>query len=65
MSKDWIIEVLGDLRGFAVMNDLPTLAVQLEEAIVIAIAEVGQDDPAPSQAGAHGAQAERFAGTAR
>ena len=59
MSKDWIIEVLGDLRGFATMNDLPSTAAQLEEAIVTAIAEVSQSDPAPMRTGRHDAQAGR------
>jgi len=31
MGKDWIIDVLADLRTFAQKNDLPILAVQLEE----------------------------------
>jgi hypothetical protein len=64
MSKDWIIEVLGDLKGFAATNDLPTLAAQLEEAIVVAAAEVGQ--PAPKAETAwHGADAQRRIGAAR
>ncbi|GIT91267.1 hypothetical protein JANAI62_17230 [Jannaschia pagri] len=65
MSKNWIIEVLGDLRGFAVMNDLPTLADQLEEAIVVAIAEIPPEDTASAGAGPNGAEAGRFAGTTR
>ncbi|MDB2407116.1 hypothetical protein N9W17_01110 [Jannaschia sp.] len=65
MSKDWIIEVLGDLRGFATMNDLPATAVQLEEAIVVAIAEISQDVPAPARAGTYDAKVERSVGEAR
>lgn len=65
MSKNWIIMVLGDLRGFAASNDLPILAQQLEEAIVVAHAEIGEDKPASPQARLNGSQAERFAGTAQ
>ncbi|UWQ18677.1 hypothetical protein [Jannaschia sp. M317] len=61
MSKNWIIEVLGDLRGFASVNDMPNLAEQLEEAIVVAIAEIGQV-PAPQQADLHGAEVGRYTG---
>ncbi|MGB3408892.1 MAG: hypothetical protein WBA67_15530 [Jannaschia sp.] len=64
MSKNWIIEVLADLHGFAAVNGLPALADQLEEALVVAIAEIGQDEPASAQAERHGAQAGRPAGTA-
>lgn len=63
MAKDWIIEVLGDLHGFAAANDLPTLADQLEEAIVIASAELGQVGPVPTGVGHHGSQIGRSAGT--
>ncbi|MEM7641888.1 MAG: hypothetical protein AAF366_05115 [Pseudomonadota bacterium] len=47
MSKDWIIEVLGDLRGFAVTNGMPSLAEQLEEAVVVAVTELAQTTPRP------------------
>lgn len=40
MAKEWVIEVLGDLRGFARTNDLPTLAEQLDEAITVALTEI-------------------------
>ncbi|MFO6464785.1 hypothetical protein ACK8OR_10360 [Jannaschia sp. KMU-145] len=46
MSKKWIIEVLGDLKGFADANRLPELASQLDEAIVTASVELVQDPPA-------------------
>ncbi|PWJ22104.1 hypothetical protein [Jannaschia seohaensis] len=65
MSKDWIIEVLGDLRGFATMNDLPVTAEQLEEAIVVAIAEVSQQPGARMRTEGHGAEAGRCAGGPR
>lgn len=42
MSKDWIIEVLGDLRRFAKANAMPSLAELLDEAIVTATVEIAQ-----------------------
>ena len=45
MSKDWIIDVLGDLRAFATANELPSLARQLEETVVVASVEIAQVDP--------------------
>jgi hypothetical protein len=65
MSKDWIIEVLGDLRGFATMNEMPTLAAQLEESIVVAIAEVSQAERGTSRTGKHDAEAARRVGEPR
>lgn len=40
MGHDWIIDVLADLRSFARQNDLPHLSAQLDEAIIVATAEV-------------------------
>lgn len=62
MSKEWIIDVLGDVRGFATANGLPTLADQLEEAIAVAVIEISQ--VAPGQAGLDGTEAGRHAGAA-
>jgi len=62
MSKDWIIEVLGDLRGFATMNEMPILADKLEETLVVAIAEVSQAEPAIARMGRHEAEAGRSLG---
>jgi len=42
MGKDWIIDVLADLRTFAQKNDLPILAVQLEETAWVAKAEISE-----------------------
>lgn len=63
MSKEWIIEVLADLRGFASANNLPTLAEHLEEAQVVALVELAQP-AAFAGAGRDGAEAGRLAGTA-
>lgn len=40
MGRDWIIDVLADLRSFARENDLPLLSAQLEEAGLVAEVEI-------------------------
>ncbi len=40
MSKDWMIDVLVDLRSFAGANLMPGLAEHLDDAIMIAAAEL-------------------------
>ena len=40
MDKEWIIDVLGDLRVFAQKNELPLLARQLDETLAIAKIEI-------------------------
>ncbi len=47
MGRDWIIDVLADLRSFARENDLPLLHQQLEEAGLVAEVEIASlgDDP--------------------
>lgn len=42
MGRDWIIDVLADLRAFARENELPMLAGQLDEAALIAEVELAQ-----------------------
>ncbi len=39
MRKDWIIDVLGDLRAFAETNGLEATAAGLEDAMLVALAE--------------------------
>ena len=48
MESDWILDVLSDLRTFATSNDLPKLAAQLDDAALIAMAELAR---APAQPG--------------
>ena len=43
MGNDWIVGVLADLRNFALMNDLPMLADQLDETSQVAKAEIAQE----------------------
>ena len=50
MGRNWIIDVLADLRSFARDNDLPLLSEQLEEAGLVAEVEIAsRPDPIHSQ----------------
>ena len=40
MGHNWIIDVLADLESYAHQNDLPMLADQIEQAALVATAEV-------------------------
>lgn len=62
MSKEWIIDVLGDVRSFAAANGMPTLAQELEEAIAVAATEIAQVPT--GQAGRYGAKTGGHAGSA-
>lgn len=42
MSHDWILDVLADLRRYALKNDLPKLADQVEQALRTARMELSQ-----------------------
>jgi hypothetical protein len=41
MSQEWMIDVLSDLRNFAQANGLAGLAEQLDDAILVAVTELG------------------------
>jgi len=43
MGNKWILDVLTDLRTFAVQNDLPQLATRLEETAALAHLEIASD----------------------
>jgi len=43
MSKDWIIDVLTDLRAFAHLNELPSLAEHLDDTVLVAAAELAEN----------------------
>ena len=45
MRHDWIFDVLSDLKAYAIQNDLAALAVKVEEAMVIARAEIEAEGP--------------------
>jgi hypothetical protein len=40
MRSDWILDVLADLRTFALSIDLPVLAEQLDDTALVALAEI-------------------------
>ena len=40
MRSDWILDVLADLRAFALSTDLPALAEQLAATALVALAEI-------------------------
>lgn len=40
MSNTWILDVLADLKSFAVRNDLPALAEQLDDTTLVAATEI-------------------------
>lgn len=42
MQYAWILDVLTDLRAFAVQNGLPALAEQLDDTSLLAAAEIAQ-----------------------
>ena len=40
MRSDWILDVLVDLRRFALSNNLPALAEQLDDTAIVALSEI-------------------------
>ena len=40
MQNDWILDVLADLKTFAMANDLRVLAEQLEDTTLVAASEI-------------------------
>lgn len=40
MQSEWILDVLADLRIFAISNQLPLLAEHLDDTALIAMAEI-------------------------
>ncbi len=40
MRNDWIVDVLADLKAFAVKSGLPVLAEQLDDTAIVALAEI-------------------------
>lgn len=40
MRSDWILDVLADLKAFALSIDMPTLAEQLDDTAIVAMAEI-------------------------
>lgn len=50
MTNEWIIDVLADLRQYALRNRYMALAEQLDDAIVVAAGELYAEQEAASQA---------------
>ena len=44
MANDWIIDVITDLRTYAIHNGLPALARQLDDATLVAATEIASRD---------------------
>lgn len=42
MAQDWIVDVLADLRSFALQNGLTSLAEQLDDTMLVAATEMAQ-----------------------
>ncbi len=40
MRSDWILDVLADLKTFALSTELPALAEQLDDTAIVAMAEI-------------------------
>ena len=44
MSNTWILDVLADLRSFALRNDLSALAEQLDDTTLVAATELASKE---------------------
>lgn len=63
MKNEWILDVLSDLRSFAISNHMDVLAEQLDDARLVAAAELAnQEGDVPAAAITNGsvAGANRF-----
>ena len=54
MRHDWIFDVLSDLRTYALQNNLPALAAKVDEALVLAKAEIEAEEAGEGGPGGHG-----------
>ncbi|MDP4034092.1 MAG: hypothetical protein Q8P60_14800 [Pseudorhodobacter sp.] len=58
MRHDWVFDVLKDLRSYALKNGLPLLAVQVEDTLRVARAEIAasdaEGDAGPQNGESHG-----------
>ncbi len=44
MKNDWILDVLADLKNFAVANGMPAVADKLNETAELAMIEIASDE---------------------
>ncbi|HAV08087.1 MAG TPA: hypothetical protein DEF12_07200 [Rhodobacteraceae bacterium] len=66
MKNDWIIDVLSDLRTFAVTNGMVQLADQLDHSRLIAMMEMASlAKEAPVSGGSDGIKHRAYSGRAR
>lgn len=54
MSHDWILDVLADLRNYALRNGLPETAAQAEATLRVARAEIRGPATDPGEGGPGG-----------
>jgi hypothetical protein len=54
MGHDWVFDVLRDLKSYADANGLNALAAKADEALKVAMAEIGAQDPAAAPCGPKG-----------
>lgn len=40
MRSDWILDVLSDIKSFAIANELPLLAEHLDDIAIVALTEI-------------------------
>ena len=57
MRSDWILDVLADLKTFALSINLPALAEQLDDTALVALAEIAAREERV-KAKTHGANAQ-------
>lgn len=63
MTQDWIMDVLADLRSFAVQNEMKSLAEQLDDTLLVAASEIAQAERADDRiAGENVSGARRVSG---
>jgi hypothetical protein len=48
MCHDWILDVLSDLKAYAIKNDLPALAAKVEETLAVTKAEIAAQVDQPT-----------------
>ena len=66
-QNDWILDVLVDLKAFAVANDLRALAEQLDDTTLIAAAEISSkgEEACAANDGEQGQPGSDYCGTGR
>ena len=57
MRSDWILDVLADIKTFALSNHMPALAEHLDDTAIIAMAEISASEQR-MQAQAHATDSE-------